>query len=159
TFNETSRYSQTAFLVGLTNYKGVLGSNFNYGDYANATPAFVNSGDGFWGANGIFSLDRWKAPLTLVTITDGTSNTFLVGEDIWTADCANGSEPCHGFAGAPSVEATPTCAMPHNTLKHTNGTQIDTTSNSTSEWGTYHGFQSKHTGGVQFVYAGGYVHF
>ena len=45
--------------VGLTSYKGVLGSNFNYGDHANATPAFKYGGDGFRGANGLFSLDIW----------------------------------------------------------------------------------------------------
>jgi prepilin-type processing-associated H-X9-DG protein len=159
TFAERSRYSQTTFAVGLTSYKGVLGSNFNYGDYANATPPFLNSGDGFWGANGLFSLDVWKAPIALVAITDGTSNTLMVGEDIWTADYANGTQPGNGFAWAHSVEATLSCAMPPNNLKHPNGTPINTTSNSASEWGSYHGFKSRHPGGVQFVYADGSVRF
>ena len=159
TFNARSRYSQTNYVVGLTNYKGVLGSNFNYGDYANANPAFVNFGDGFWGANGLFSLDRWKGPVTLVGIADGTSNTVMVGEDIWTADYANGTQPGNGFSWAHSVEATLTCAMPPNYIKHANGVPINTTSLDQAEWGSYHGFKSKHTGGVQFVYADGSVHF
>jgi prepilin-type N-terminal cleavage/methylation domain-containing protein len=158
-FNQRSRYSQTNFVVGLTSYKGVLGSNFNYGDFANATPPFVNSGDGFWGANGIFSLDRWKSPLALVAISDGTSNTFMVGEDIWTADYANGTQPGNGFAWAHSVEATLTCAMPPNYIKHGNGTAINTTSTNASEWGSYHGFKSKHSGGVQFACGDGSVRF
>ncbi|OWK38258.1 hypothetical protein FRUB_07378 [Fimbriiglobus ruber] len=159
TFSELSRYSQVTTLVGLTNYKGVLGSNFNYGDYANANPAFLYNGDGFWGANGLFSLDVWKAPITIVAITDGTSNTFMVGEDIWTPNYANGQQPGNGFAWAHAVEATLTCAMPPNNLTHPNGTPIDTTSTNASEWGSYHGFKSKHIGGVQFVYADGSVHF
>jgi prepilin-type N-terminal cleavage/methylation domain-containing protein len=152
---ERSRYSQTPYLVGLTSYKGVLGSNFNYGDYANANPPFVNGGDGFWGANGLFSLDVWKAPIPLVAVADGTSNTLMVGEDIFTPDYANGTQPGNGFAWAHSVEATLTCAMPPNNLKHPNGTPINTTSNASSEWGSYHGFKSRHPTGVQFVFADG----
>jgi prepilin-type N-terminal cleavage/methylation domain-containing protein len=156
---ETSRYSQSAILVGMTSYKGVLGSNWNYGDYANGTPAFRNSGDGFWGANGLFSLDVWKAPIKMVQITDGTSNTFMVGEDIYTADYANGTQPGNGFAWAHSVEATLTCAIPPNNLTHPNGTKINTASTATSEWGSYHGFKSHHPSGVQFLLADGTVRF
>ena len=160
TFNQTSRYAGgTAYLVGLTNYKGVLGSNLDYGDYANQTPAFVDGGGGFWGANGLFSLDVWKRPVTLVGVTDGTSNTFMVGEDMWTPEYANGTQPGNGFSWAHLVEATLSCAMPPNNINHPNGTPIDVNSTNASEWGSYHGFKSKHTGGVQFVYADGSVHF
>jgi prepilin-type N-terminal cleavage/methylation domain-containing protein/prepilin-type processing-associated H-X9-DG protein len=165
TFNQRSRYAwggggpSTTFLVGLTNYKGVLGSNFIYGDYANATPAFVNGGDGFWGANGLFSLDMWKRPVSLVGITDGTSSTFMVGEDIWTPEYANGDQPGNGFAWAHAVEATASCAMPPNNIKRTNGTPIDVTSMDQAHWGSYHGFKSRHAGGVQFVFADGGVRF
>ena len=65
----------------------------------------------------------------------------------------------NGYSWAHSVEATATCAMPPNTITHTNGSAIDTTSGNASEWGTYHGFKSKHPGGVNFVYADGTVHF
>ncbi len=159
TFNQKSRYTSSSVVVGLTSYKGVLGSNFNYGDFANAAPAFANGGDGFWGANGLLSLDRWKAPVALVGVTDGTSNTFLVGEDIWTPEYANGTQPGNGFSWAHAVESTQTCAMPPNYLKHSNGVKIDVNSTDQAEWGSYKGFKSKHTGGVQFVYADGSVHF
>src|SRR5262249_9731092 len=92
-------------------------------------------------------------------ITDGTSNTFMVGEDIWTADYANGTQPGNGFAWAHAVEATLTCAMPPNYLKHASGTPINTTSNDQMEWGSYHGFKSRHSGGVQFVHADASGHF
>ncbi len=160
TFNQRSRYaSGTNYVVGLTNYKGVMGSNFNYGDYANATPAFVDGGDGFWGANGLFSLDMWRRPVALVAISDGTSNTFLVGEDIWTPQYANGSQPGNGFSWAHSVEATLSCAMPPNNLRRIGGALIDVNSTDQGHWGSYHGFKSKHSGGVQFVYADGAVRF
>lgn len=158
-FSERSRYSQTNFVVGLTSYKGVLGGNWNYGDYANGTPPFANAGDGFWGANGLFSLDVWKAPIGLVAITDGTSNTYMVGEDVFTTEYANGNQPGNGFAWAHSVEATLTCAIPPNTLRHANGTPINLTSEDQREWGTYHGFKSRHAGGVQFVLADGSTRF
>jgi prepilin-type N-terminal cleavage/methylation domain-containing protein/prepilin-type processing-associated H-X9-DG protein len=160
TFNQRSRYAGgTNFVVGLTNYKGVLGSNFNYGDYANGTPAFLNGGDGFWGANGLFALDMWKRPVSLVAITDGTSSTFMVGEDVWTPEYANGSQPGNGFSWAHAVEATLSCAMPPNNLKRVNGANIDVNSLDQGHWGSYHGFKSKHSGGVQFAYADGSVRF
>jgi prepilin-type N-terminal cleavage/methylation domain-containing protein/prepilin-type processing-associated H-X9-DG protein len=159
TFTENSRYMGHGgpILVGLTNYKGVLGSNWIYGDYANGSG--LRTGDGFWGGNGIFPLDSWQVPLPFVAITDGTSNTFMVGEDIFTPDYATNSPPGSGYAWAHTAECTLTCAIPPNNLTHPNGTPVNTTSQSSSEWGDYHGFKSRHNGGVQFVYADGSVHF
>src|SRR5262245_32941379 len=93
-FAESTRYmrnpdgSYATIVVGLTTYKGVLGSNWNYGIYVNRNPPPINGGDGFWGANGIFTLESWMSPLRLTDITDGTSNTFLVGEDIFDQNAA-----------------------------------------------------------------------
>jgi prepilin-type processing-associated H-X9-DG protein len=166
THAELTRYTRwpgntaSTILVGLTSYKGVLGSNFNYGDFANATPAFRNSGDGFWGANGLFSLDVWKAPIKLVQITDGTSNTFMVGEDFFNPAWANVTAPAgNEFSWAHAVGAVRTCAMPPNNLTHPNGTPINVASSNSREWGSYNGFKSKHQGGVHFLYADGTVRF
>jgi prepilin-type N-terminal cleavage/methylation domain-containing protein len=159
TFTETSRYMGHAgpILVGLTNYKGVLGSNWIYGTYANGVG--LRPGDGFWGANGLFTLDTWEAPITFSDVTDGTSNTFMVGEDVFTQDYATHNMPGSGFAWVHTAECTLTCAIPPNNFTHLNGTPVNTTSSSQIEWGDFHGFKSRHVGGVQFVYADGSVHF
>jgi prepilin-type N-terminal cleavage/methylation domain-containing protein/prepilin-type processing-associated H-X9-DG protein len=161
-FTESSRYmlnlgtkQYDKILVGLTSYKGVLGSNWDYGSYPNLTPPPTDGGDGFWGANGLFTLNSWKAPVSLTGITDGTSNTFMVGEDIFDQNAAVSTNTTagEGYAWCHSVEATLTCAIPPN-LKGSNGQFVPYTN-----WGDYHGFKSRHTGGVQFVFGDGSVHF
>jgi prepilin-type processing-associated H-X9-DG protein len=138
----------------LTSYKGVLGANWNYGIYPNGPPP-TRGGDGFWGANGIFTLNSWQAPVRLTDITDGTSNTFLVGEDIFNANAATSTDTTagEGYAWAHAVETTLTCAIPPN-VKGPNGLPVPYT-----DWQDYHGFKSYHSGGVQFVFADGSVRF
>jgi prepilin-type N-terminal cleavage/methylation domain-containing protein/prepilin-type processing-associated H-X9-DG protein len=159
-FAESTRYMRNAagkydtILVGLTSYKGVLGANWNYGIYPNGPPPTAG-GDGFWGANGLFTLNSWQSPVRITGITDGTSNTFMVGEDIFDANAAVSTNTTagEGYAWAHSVEATLTCAIPPN-AKGSNGLRVAYT-----DWGNYHGFKSNHSGGVQFVFADGSVHF
>jgi len=93
--------------VAMSNYKGVCGANWAWGSYPNTT-AFGN--------NGLDAGDGWcyrtignnPAPagkkVTLLSIIDGTSNTFLVGEtlpsrDYWTSWCYGN-------------HSTGTCAVP-----------------------------------------------
>jgi prepilin-type N-terminal cleavage/methylation domain-containing protein len=119
-FAESTRYmrnpngSYATILVGLTSYKGVLGSNWIYGVYVNLSPPPTNGGDGFWGANGVFTLDSWQHPLRLTDIKDGTSNTFFVGEDVFDQNAAlsRNTTAGEGYAWAHPVEATATCAIP-----------------------------------------------
>jgi prepilin-type N-terminal cleavage/methylation domain-containing protein/prepilin-type processing-associated H-X9-DG protein len=160
-FVESTRYMRNAsggydqILVGLTSYKGVLGSNWIYGVYVNINPPPTAGGDGFWGANGVFTLNSWQAPLRLTGITDGTSNTFLVGEDIFDARAAVSTNTTagEGYAWCHSVEATLTCSIPPN-AKGSNGQAVVYT-----DWQNYHGFKSRHSGGVQFLFGDGSVRF
>jgi prepilin-type N-terminal cleavage/methylation domain-containing protein/prepilin-type processing-associated H-X9-DG protein len=148
--------SGTPVLVGLTNYKGVLGSNWPYSLYGwNNGPTGGNT-DGFWNGNGLFPINSWQKPIRLTDITDGTSNTFMVGEDIFDQDAATMSWTVpdwgEGYSWAMTVDATLTCAIPPNA--RANGARIPW-----SDWGDFHGFKSQHPSGVQFAYADGSVHF
>src|SRR5262245_24492751 len=69
-------------LSGLTNYKGVQGANFGFGTYANGGTD-GNDSEAWFHGDGIVYAMNWQRPLTLIGINDGTSNTFMIGEDIW----------------------------------------------------------------------------
>jgi prepilin-type N-terminal cleavage/methylation domain-containing protein len=81
--------------MGLTNYKGVSGSNWgDNGPGGNFATFFrvadVNGGpnanDGLNHGNGIFYREDGNRLLTMVGITDGTSNTLMIGESMHSYD-------------------------------------------------------------------------
>jgi prepilin-type processing-associated H-X9-DG protein len=145
------------FPVGRTSYKGVSGSNwgddfdqFQTGgkqlqtDWRNL--GTNGSFDGLNRGDGVFY--RWdlSRPLSLSHIADGTSSTFLIGEDVsdqnvWTA-----------WPYANTVHGT--CAIPPNALSPATGKQYPP-----DNWENTWGFRSKHLDGVQFAFADGSVHF
>ncbi len=140
--------------LGLTNYKGCSGSNWGYNGSSpfttlfpvadpNAPPA-VTTEDGLDHGNGMFYRSDGNRPLALTSITDGTSNTFMIGEDLHSYD-----EHCGGWAYPNYV--TSTCAIPLN--------YVDTTSTSSGNWPDRYSFHSKHVNGANFCFADGGVHY
>lgn len=139
--------------VGLTNYKGVLGSNFCWGPYAHSG---ANGNCEPWQfGDGLMTPLAWHAKKKQASIVDGLSNTLMVGEQTWSAATANCNTNCYGlgFAYAHTIEASATCALPPN-ARQPDGTEFAQT-----DFEGRNGFRSRHPGGVQFGYADGSVHF
>ena len=103
--------------------------------------------DGLTSGNGVFNRDDLKAPARLAKITDGTSNTFLLGEDIPETDAHCTWPYANGTLG--------TSAIPPNVMKKPNGTSYDPY----TDWPEIYSFRSRHPGGLQFGFADGSVRF
>ena len=67
--------------VAVTNYKGVIGDT-RMGTNSSIHPGTTPDCHNTTGCNGIFYRCNFVEPFGLEAITDGTSNTFMIGEDI-----------------------------------------------------------------------------
>ena len=132
-------------LTGCTNYKGVAGSNWAWGSYTNNGPSGNNNGLDV--GDGMFYRSDSNRKLTMVAITDGTSNTLMVGEDIASVNQHSGWPR--------SNYATGTCSIPLNNALQTGQPGF----NSPGDWPNVYSFRSRHTGGANFALADGSVRF
>lgn len=132
--------------MSLINYRGVSGSNWGINGLANATfaTAFPNADPdpavdrrGLDLGNGIFYRADGTRSLSLIGITDGTSNTLMIGESTHSFDVHTG-----GWAFPNYVHGT--CAIPLN-YKDPGGTR--------ARWQNRYSFYSSHTQGGNFARA------
>jgi prepilin-type N-terminal cleavage/methylation domain-containing protein/prepilin-type processing-associated H-X9-DG protein len=144
--------------AAVTSYKGVSGANWGR-DYFPVerevstryrNPGTNGSFNGLEQGDGIF----WRADirygnLRLSAILDGSSNTFMIGEDC--------PEFIRWNAWAYSNGSCGTCAIPPNT-----GITIPplgTAASQITDWPHRYSFRSRHPGGLQFALADGSVRF
>ena len=127
----------------MSNYKGVIGECWSWGNWANNATANC---DGLVRGNGVFSRADYYYGLSLrlTSITDGTSNTFMIGEDIPDFDAHVAWFYDNGALG--------TCAIPPNYNEGPVATSI-------TDWQNLYSFRSRHPGGLQFAFADGSVRF
>jgi prepilin-type processing-associated H-X9-DG protein len=143
----------------MTSYRANIGSNWGGGppgsalwwgtdpqwcnpDPNNPNPALTY--DGCAQGNGV--IFETNKPLKITDVTDGTSNTFLIGEALVGKDYQNAW--CH------MDNAIATCAYPPNAKSPLTGKDYPP-----DQWWNRYAFTSNHTGGVQFAMTDGSVRF
>jgi prepilin-type N-terminal cleavage/methylation domain-containing protein/prepilin-type processing-associated H-X9-DG protein len=136
-------FPANSVIVAVTNYKGNQGSNWDVGQWINIRFGSVREGmregDGVLFRNDARALPK----LRLNQITDGTSNTFLIGEVIPEVEIRNSWAYTNG--------AYATCAIPLN-AKDANHQWFPP-----GQWQNNYSFRSRHAGGAQFAYCDGSV--
>lgn len=139
--------------ITLSNYKGVNGSNWCWGNYVNNGPAStltipgVSDCDGLQRGNGVFFRLDFLKKQRLANITDGTSNTFIFGEDVPSLNAHCTWPYANGVGG--------TTAVPPNLNKKPDGTLYDPY----SDWPFLYSFRSRHPNGLQFTFVDGSVRY
>jgi len=131
--------------VGQTNYKGICGNNWAWGSYTNTGP--TGDSNGLDNGNGVFFRSCYTRPIKLTDITDGTSNTFMIGEDIPSMN-QHSSWPFFNHT-------TGTVSIPLNNAM----TAGQPGFNNAGDWPNVYSLRSRHTQGANFAYADGSISF
>ncbi|RIK82207.1 MAG: hypothetical protein DCC67_07485 [Planctomycetota bacterium] len=97
--------------------------------------------------NGLFQRTSIVFPISIEMVTDGVSNTFLIGEGVVSQDFHSAAFFADGDWG--------TCSLPLNFFVE----GVDTQTLKVQLWYKTRGFKSLHPGGAQFVMGDGSVHF
>lgn len=144
--------------VAVTSYKGVSGANWGADFFPTessfstpySNPGVDGSRNGLENGDGIFwRADIRKGTMRLSEISDGTSNTFMIGEDVPMLIQWNAWAYPNGANG--------TCAIPPN-VGVTLG-DPDLGLPGFGRWPTRYSFRSRHPSGLNFALADGSVRF
>ncbi len=136
---------------GPNNYKGVSGSNWCWGDFPNTGTAgtcdvFYQNGTGQ--GDGVFFRSDMGFPIRITDIADGTSNTYIVGEDV---------PQFSGWCAWPYANhTTGTCSIPLNTNMDK---KYGFANGEDGSWPNTYSFRSRHTQGANFALGDGSVRF
>jgi prepilin-type N-terminal cleavage/methylation domain-containing protein len=155
----------TGLLSGMSNYKGVAGSNYCFAPFVNNGVGTPNLASGslceVWAnGDGAIYLMGWLRPRRTTDILDGTSNTFLVGEDIYFPNTVGNGRFGRGYGWGHSAHMTLTCAIPPNHVTSSNiNTILGPNPSAATIYGNCNGFKSNHPGGVQFALVDASVRF
>jgi prepilin-type N-terminal cleavage/methylation domain-containing protein/prepilin-type processing-associated H-X9-DG protein len=143
-----------AYPTAISNYKGCGGNIWGTGEARFRNPssnnvwqsAFALRATGTDKPNGIFFRADIARTLTMTSITDGTSNTLMVSEDLADRDA------WMGWAYS-NHAASNTTAIPPNAKR------LDGTEYARGDWTNVFGFKSKHAGGLNCGFADGSIRF
>jgi prepilin-type N-terminal cleavage/methylation domain-containing protein/prepilin-type processing-associated H-X9-DG protein len=136
---------------GPTNYKGVSGSNWCWGDFTNTgtngtCDVFYQNGTGR--GDGVFFRTDILFEIRLTDIVDGTSNTYLIGEDV--------PEMSAWCAWPYANHTTGTCSIPLNTNMDK---KYGVANGEDGRWLNTYSFRSRHAQGANFALGDGSVRF
>jgi prepilin-type N-terminal cleavage/methylation domain-containing protein/prepilin-type processing-associated H-X9-DG protein len=144
--------------AAVTSYKGVSGANWGADRYpAESTfatqysnPSVDGSFNGLENGDGLFwRADMRKGTMRLAEISDGTSNTFMIGEDV--PEMIRWNEWAHPNG------ANGTCAIPPQTGITIGDPNLGAAD--FAKWPTRYSFRSRHPSGLHFALADGSVRF
>ncbi|WP_254510804.1 DUF1559 domain-containing protein [Anatilimnocola floriformis] len=123
-----------------TNYKGVLGDHKlnNTSIHPSPNPDCHNTK----GCNGLFYRNDYLEPMGLKSITDGTANTLMIGEDLPTQNVHSGAFNANGDWAV--------CHAPPNYFPKPP---------TPTDWPNVISFRSLHPGGLQFTLGDASVRF
>ena len=142
----------------VTNYKGVSGANWGADFYPTessfstpySNPGVDGSRNGLENGDGLFwRADMRKGTMRLAEVRDGTSNTFMIGEDL--PEMIRWNEWAHPNG------ANGTCAIPPQTAIIVGDPNLGPAG--FGNWPTRYSFRSRHPSGLQFALADGSVRF